>query len=107
MFCIKRSRKKKLCRLTDFQLAKFSHLRYSPRSLFDSGGPSFDRHSRSWRFIVQEHLIELSVGESIQVGGYVVTLIGVHGDQLAIEIVDGGQYEGNELCDEQHAFEVI
>ncbi|WP_437229167.1 hypothetical protein SH661x_001290 [Planctomicrobium sp. SH661] len=37
---------------------------------------------------MQEHLIELCVGETLQVGRYRVTLLQVNGDELSIE-VDG------------------
>jgi len=42
---------------------------------------------------VQEHLIELCVGETIQVGQYRVTLLQVDGDELNIE-VDGDDGAG-------------
>ncbi|MEW4486959.1 hypothetical protein AB1L42_02700 [Thalassoglobus sp. JC818] len=43
---------------------------------------------------MQEHLIELSVGETFQVGEYTVTLLDVEGDELALEIMEDGQDEG-------------
>ncbi|WP_437202439.1 hypothetical protein [Planctomicrobium sp. SH664] len=43
--------------------------------------------------MVQEHLIELSVGESIQVGEYFVRILDVNGDELCIEI-DGDDQGG-------------
>lgn len=40
---------------------------------------------------MQEHLIELYVGETLQIGGYRVTLLRVDGDQLSVEVDgDGG-----------------
>ena len=42
--------------------------------------------SASRRDLVQEHLIELCVGETIQVGQYAVKLVEVDGDQLCFEI---------------------
>jgi hypothetical protein len=39
---------------------------------------------------VQEHLIEMSIGETIQVGQFAVTLLDVNGGELCIEI-DGGE----------------
>ncbi len=35
---------------------------------------------------MQQHLIELSVGETLQVGQYTVTLLDIDGDALSIEI---------------------
>ncbi len=40
---------------------------------------------------MQEHLIELSVGETLQVGEYTVTIVSVEGDELCFEIIDDGQ----------------
>jgi len=52
---------------------------------------------------VQEHLIELCVGETIQVGQYRVTLLQVDGDELNIE-VDGG--DGADWAEISEALEV-
>lgn len=41
--------------------------------------------------IVQEHLVELSVGETLQVGGCTVTIVAIEGDELCFEIVDDGE----------------
>ncbi|WP_417847540.1 hypothetical protein [Thalassoglobus sp.] len=45
---------------------------------------------------MQEHLIELSVGETIHVGEYTVTIVSVEGDGLCFEILDDGQAEIDE-----------
>lgn len=47
---------------------------------------------------MQEHLIEMSIGETIQVGQFAVTLLDVDGDELCIEIDgdDGGHSERTE-----------
>ena len=50
---------------------------------------------------MQEHLIELSVGETFQVGEYIVTLLDVDGDQLAFEIIEDGQTGGADFCCEE------
>ncbi len=46
---------------------------------------------------MQEHLIELSVGETLQVGEYTVRIVTVEGDELCFEIVDDGQNEVGEI----------
>ena len=42
---------------------------------------------------MQEHLIELRVGESIQVGDLLVRIVDVNGDELSFEIDGDGQSE--------------
>lgn len=54
---------------------------------------------------MQEHLIELSVGETIQVGQFSVTLVGVNGDELCIEI-EGDDQGGWDLA-ERDAVEAL
>lgn len=41
---------------------------------------------------MQEHLIELSVGDTIQVGEYRVTVLQINGDELSIEVDGDGGY---------------
>jgi len=53
----------------------------------------------SRRNLVQEHLIELCVGETLQVGRYRVTLLQVDGDELSIEVDGDGEYDLNELAE--------
>ena len=50
---------------------------------------------------VQEHLIELSVGETLQVGEYTVTVVSVEGDELCFEIVNDGQDEVGEIVPQE------
>lgn len=50
----------------------------------------FPRSTR--RDLVQEHLIELSVGDTIQVGEYRVTVLQINGDELSIEVDGDGGY---------------
>ncbi len=40
---------------------------------------------------MQERLIELSVGETVQVGEYTVTIVAIEGDELRFEIDEDGQ----------------
>jgi len=47
--------------------------------------------SGSRRQPVQERLIELSVGETVQVGEYTVTIVAIEGDELRFEIDEDGQ----------------
>ena len=56
---------------------------------------------------MQEHLIELSVGDTFQVGNYTVTLLDVNGNELAIEIVDDGQNGDALNCEVQNALECV
>lgn len=48
------------------------------------------------RDLVQEHLIELSVGDTIQVGEYRVTVLQINGDELSIEVDGDGDYGWND-----------
>lgn len=48
---------------------------------------------------MQEHLIELCVGETLQVGRYRVTLLQVQGDELSIEVDGDGDCDLNELSE--------
>lgn len=54
-----------------------------------------------------EHLIELSVGESLHVGEYLVTLLNVTGDQLAIEIFAGGEDDVAEISQHDECSESL
>ena len=40
---------------------------------------------------MQERLIELSVGETLEVGQYSVTIVAINGDELCLEIYEDGQ----------------
>jgi hypothetical protein len=48
---------------------------------------------------VQEQLIELSIGETLQVGQYKVTLLDVEGDELCLQVIsdenDGWSFVGS------------
>lgn len=46
---------------------------------------------------MQERLIELSVGETLHVGQYTVTVVAVEGEELCFEIDNGGQNESDEF----------
>lgn len=46
---------------------------------------------------MQDHLIELSVGETIQIDEYSVTVVSIEGDQLCLEILDDEQNESGEV----------
>ena len=53
----------------------------------------------SRRELVQEHLIELCVGETLQVGCYRVTLLQVNGDELSIEVDGDGEFDLEEIAE--------
>ncbi len=82
---------------THFQLARSNQRCYSPTHQFlklpvvvasdVSGLPSR-------RDMVQEHLFELSIGQTLQVGLYKVTLLDVDGEDLCVQI-DGLDDDGN------------
>lgn len=57
---------------------------------------------------MQEHLIEMCVGETIQVGQFSVTLLDVNGDELCIEI-EGDDQDGwgLEECFADEALETV
>ena len=59
------------------------------------------------RFTVQEHLIELSVGETFQVGSYLVTLLDVDGDEYCIQVDDSGSDESNDEVVHDLPLEVV
>ena len=48
---------------------------------------------------MQEHLIELCVGETLQVGRYRVTLLQVNGDELSIEVDGDGECGLEEMAE--------
>ena len=50
---------------------------------------------------MQEHLIELSVGEILHVGEYTVKIVAIEGEDLCFEILDDGQNDAGELIREQ------
>jgi len=51
---------------------------------------------------VQEHLIELRVGEILQVGRYQVTLLEVDGEELCVQVdgLDDGDAFAGLACDD-------
>ena len=52
---------------------------------------------------MEQHLIELSLGEAVQVGQYTVTLLSIEGDEFCIEIdgeEDYGIAQASELPEE-------
>jgi hypothetical protein len=42
---------------------------------------------------VQEHLIELSIGETLQVSQYKVTLLEINGDELCLQVVSDDDHD--------------
>ncbi len=93
----------KLKQLDVFQLASLELLCIVRTALQDvvfsrpMQGALDDISSGSRRSIVQEHLIELSVGDTIHIGEYTVTIVAVEGDELCFEIVDDGQNESDSI----------
>lgn len=87
---------------TDFQLSDARNDCYSPPRENCPGSVSQEPASfhlfvsAMQRFTVQEHLIELSVGETFQVGSYLVTLLDVDGDEFCIQVDDGGSEHADE-----------
>lgn len=83
------NREKSSRQSTFFQLATCVNPWYSPQHAIQDSerftGILF-RYSLRGETLVQEHLIEMSVGETIQVGQYSVTLLDVNGDELCVEI---------------------
>lgn len=49
---------------------------------------------------MQERLIELSVGETLHVGEYTVTVVAVEGDELSFEIREDGHFGEADLLQE-------
>jgi hypothetical protein len=57
---------------------------------------------------VHERLIEMSVGETVRIGRYWVTLLDVDGDQLCLQVEPDGDEDTNiefdgEVCSLMHA----
>lgn len=70
----------------DFLTRMYSPLRFAVRAecpLYNSSG--------SRRQPVQERLIELTVGETVQVGEYTVKVVAVDGDEIRFEVEEDGQ----------------
>lgn len=42
---------------------------------------------------MQEHLIELSVGDTLRIGDHTVTIVGIDGDELCLELNHDGETE--------------
>lgn len=74
-----------------FSVGDFSARMYSPHRFAVRAEYPLYNSSGSRRHPVQERLIELSVGETVQVGEYTVKVVAVDGDEIRFEVEEDGQ----------------
>src|SRR5690606_27440982 len=89
---------------THFQLARLESHCYSAHLLIRSWShrssvtPRFSDQSSRSVVVQQQHLIELCVGETLQVGQFKVTLLVIDGEELCVQI-DGRDDDGIDSCE--------